>query len=87
MIEESLKTYRQERLSFILGLRHYYGIDFYKMDRRERTNWLKCYINYKREFFENLIEIFETLPPGLSKVWPKGYKFEKKRGLRKKSLI
>lgn len=56
MIQESLETYRQERRAFIAGLKHYYGIDFYKMEHRERTHWLRSYIENKRIFFEAMIE-------------------------------
>jgi len=77
MIDESLKTYRQERRAFIAGLSHYYGIDFYKLDRRERADWLRAYIQSKREFFEYLIEHWEKFPPNLLGCFPNGYKIEK----------
>jgi len=80
MIEESLKTYRQERKAFILGLKHYYGIDFYQIDTIERKEWLQSYIKSKRNFFENLLEHWEEFPPNLSKIFPEGYFIDKKKG-------
>lgn len=77
MIEESLKTYRQERRAFIAGLAHYYHIDFYKLDHRERTDWLRAYIESKRQFFENMIEYWEKSPPAVRDSFPSGYKFER----------
>jgi len=74
MIDESLDTYRQERRAFIAGLKHYYGIDFYKMDRRERADWLKTYIENKRQFFEALTEYWQTFPPSFASKFPAGYK-------------
>lgn len=74
MIDESLKTYRQERRAFIAGLSHYFGIDFYRMDRRERTDWLKAYIESKREFFENLVDHWQNCPEALDRAFPQGYK-------------
>ena len=58
-MKESLDMYRQERRSFITGLRSYFGIDFYKLDRAERSEWLRTYIESKREFLTNLIEFWE----------------------------
>jgi hypothetical protein len=58
-MKESLDMYRQERRSFISGLRQYFGVDFYKLDRIERTEWLRTYIESKREFLTNLIEFWE----------------------------
>ena len=77
MIDECLNTYRQERRAFIAGLHHYYGIDFYKMERRERSEWLRAYINSKREFFEHLVEHWETFPPSILSAFPSGYKVNK----------
>ena len=89
MINESLDTYRQERKCFILGLKHFYAIDFYSLDRRERTQWLGAYIKSKREFFENLIDYWDETPPRVVKGWPTGYKYEKgfKRTRVLKSLV
>jgi len=74
MIDESLNTYRQERRAFIAGLKHYFEIDFYRMDKRERSEWLKAYIESKREFFENLIDHWKENPEILERAFPKGYK-------------
>jgi hypothetical protein len=74
MIEESLNTYRQERRAFILGLKHYYGVDFYKLDVKERKEWLKSYIESKRAFFESMIEYWKDNPPK-DVCLPLGYKF------------
>ena len=73
MIDESLNTYRQERKAFILGLKHYYGIDFYDIEKQERTEWLRAYIESKREFFEQMIEHWESCPPQLISSFPDGY--------------
>lgn len=80
MIDESLNTYRQERRAFIAGLKHYYGIDFYKMDKRERTQWLQSYISSKREFFQHLLEHWQEFPPTLIGCFPHGYIIDKKEG-------
>jgi hypothetical protein len=74
MIDESLNTYRQERRAFIAGLNHYFNIDFYRMDRRERSEWLRTYIESKRQFFETLVEYWEEFPPNLIAAFPTGYK-------------
>lgn len=74
MIDECLNTYRQERRAFIAGLKHYFEIDFYKLDRRERTEWLRTYIDSKRQFFETLLEYWEDFPPELVSAFPEGYK-------------
>jgi hypothetical protein len=55
MLKERLQIYRQERKTFILGLKHYYGIDFYKLERQERKEWLYLYIRSRREFLGNLV--------------------------------
>lgn len=75
MIEETLKTYRQERRCFVLGLKHYYGIDFYKLDPQERKQWLNTFIQSKRDFFEHLVEIWKENPPTTLNGFPSGYKF------------
>ena len=80
MIQESLNTYRQERRAFIAGLKHYYGIDFYRIDRKERTDWLQSYIKSKREFFEHLLEHWDEFPPNLVGCFPDGYRLDKKKG-------
>jgi hypothetical protein len=77
MIEESLKTYRQERRAFIEGLKHYYGIDFYQIDKIERQEWLQSYIKSKREFFENLLDHWEQFPPNLEGCFPSGYRIDR----------
>lgn len=56
MLKESLETYRQERRAFIAGLKHYFGIDFYKLDKKERVEWLNSYISSKRKFMERMVE-------------------------------
>lgn len=58
-MKESLEMYRNERRSFVLGLKYYFGIDFYKLDKSERKEWLKTYIESKREFLTNLIQFWE----------------------------
>jgi hypothetical protein len=77
MIEESLQTYRQERKAFILGLKHYYGIDFYGLDISERKEWLRSYIESKRNFFESMIEYWKDNPPETFSL-PVGYRFPRK---------
>lgn len=62
MLREKLQVYRQERRSFILGLKHYYGIDFYKLDRQERKEWLYLYIRSRREFLGNLAAHIDEYP-------------------------
>jgi hypothetical protein len=59
LLDETLDTYRVERKAFIKGLKHYYGIDFYKLDRKERGEWLKTYLQSKRAFFRDMSEIVE----------------------------
>jgi hypothetical protein len=54
MLKQRLQVYRQERKTFILGLKYYYNIDFYKLDRQERKEWLYIYIKSRREFLGNL---------------------------------
>ncbi len=56
MLDERLQIYRQERRTFILGLKYYYGIDYYKLDVKERKDWLHSYIKSRREFLNNLTE-------------------------------
>ena len=68
MLEERLQIYRQERKTFILGLKHYYGIDFYKLDRRERKEWLYLYIKSRHEFLANLIKHRYGYPTILNKI-------------------
>jgi len=68
MLEERLQIYRQERKTFILGLKHYYGIDFYKLDRQERKEWLYLYIRSRREFLGNLVAHWDEYPAILSEV-------------------
>lgn len=63
MLEESLKTYRQERRAFIAGLKHYYGIDFYQLETQERAQWFRAYLDSKRKFFESLLKTWEEFPP------------------------
>lgn len=63
IMEESLNTYRQERRAFIAGLKHYFNVDFYKLDRRERTEWFQSYLLSKREFFSYLMEHWQENPP------------------------
>ena len=79
MIDESLKTYRQERRAFIVGLQHYFDIDFYRLDKRKRSEWLRTYIESKREFFENLVEHWRDNPQDFDKAFPDGYKRKGKR--------
>jgi hypothetical protein len=70
MLRERLQIYRQERRAFILGLKHYYGIDFYKLDRQERKEWLYLYIRSRREFLGNLaacIDGYPVIPNGKEK--------------------
>lgn len=66
MIEESLKTYRAERRAFIINLKHYFNIDFYKMDAKERSYWFSAYLNAKRDFFwyfrNQIQENFQLIP-------------------------
>jgi hypothetical protein len=50
MIKDSLQIYRQERKAFIMGLKIYYGIDFYKLDKSERNEWLQTYIESRKNF-------------------------------------
>lgn len=77
MIEETLQTYRQERRAFIIGLKNL-GIDFYSLDRRERSEWLRSYIQSKRDFFESMLEHWKDEPPMLSDKWPQGYSTARK---------
>lgn len=74
MIEESLATYRAERRAFIAGLKHYYGVDFYQLDRKERADWLRSYIENKRKFFETMMEYWDGVPAAIN-LFPEGYKF------------
>lgn len=62
-LRESLETYRTERKSFIIGLKNYFGIDFYKLDRRERAEWLRIYMQNRREVLSNLYEHWKDFPP------------------------
>jgi hypothetical protein len=62
-MRESLETYRSERRSFIVGLKNYFGIDFYQMDKIERAEWLRIYMQNRREFLYNLYEHWKDFPP------------------------
>lgn len=62
MLREKLQIYRQERKSFILGLKYYYGINFYKLDRQERKEWLHLYIRSRREFLSNIVAHINEYP-------------------------
>jgi hypothetical protein len=62
-VSYDLKSYRAERQSFILGLKMYFGIDFYKLDKRERSEWLRIYIENKKEILMNMYEYWEDNPP------------------------
>jgi hypothetical protein len=60
-MKQSLDMYEQEKKSFIIGLKSYFGIDFYKLDRAERNEWLRTYIECNREFLTSLIEFWEEI--------------------------
>ena len=62
MLQEKLQIYRQERKTFILGLKYYYSIDFYKLDRQERKEWLYLYIRSRREFLGNIVAHIDQYP-------------------------
>jgi hypothetical protein len=72
MLRQSLEIYRQERKTFILGLKHYYGIDFYKLDKEERKEWLAAYIVSRREFLGNFVSWLENYPASLNYTDKKG---------------
>jgi hypothetical protein len=65
MLRQKLQVYRQERRTFILGLKYYYDIDFYKLDRQERKEWLYLYIKSRREFLGKLVACWEEYPATL----------------------
>jgi len=69
MLRKKLEVYRQERKTFILGLKYYYGVDFHKLDRQERKEWLYLYIKSRREFLRNLVVHWKEHPATLGRLF------------------